>query len=155
MPLRIPGLGPDSPAARLVSRTTGGRLSPRGLRVVTFSAALTMNGEPLTIQSAQAIVRGPDGQIDTVAMSNGTAAPRTCERSACPSPTSKAAPSKRCANYLKKLGITAVGAGVFNLIGHTEEPLSAEVRWLLVGSLAMALVCIAVLMRSMPVSVIT
>ena len=46
------------------------------------------------------------------------------------------------------LGITAVGAAVFNLVEHTGEPLSAEVRWLLVGSLAMALVCIAVLMRS-------
>lgn len=46
------------------------------------------------------------------------------------------------------LGITAVGATVFNLVEHTGEPLSDSVRWLLSGSMTLALVCIAILMRS-------
>lgn len=46
------------------------------------------------------------------------------------------------------MGITAVGAAVFNLVEHTGEPLSAVVRWLLAGSMALALLCIAALMRS-------
>jgi len=37
---RIPGLGPDSALARLVQRLTGGSLTPRGVRVATFAAAL-------------------------------------------------------------------------------------------------------------------
>jgi low temperature requirement protein LtrA len=46
------------------------------------------------------------------------------------------------------LGITAVGAAVFNFVEHAGEPLPASVRWLLSGSMALVLVCIALLMRS-------
>jgi low temperature requirement protein LtrA len=46
------------------------------------------------------------------------------------------------------MGIAAAGAAVFNLVEHTGEPLSSAVRWLLAGSMALALVCIATLMRS-------
>jgi low temperature requirement protein LtrA len=46
------------------------------------------------------------------------------------------------------LGITAVGATAFNLVEHAGEPLSTSVRWLLAGSVALALACIAALMRS-------
>ncbi|MEZ4517085.1 MAG: low temperature requirement protein A [Chloroflexota bacterium] len=34
------------------------------------------------------------------------------------------------------LGITVIGAAVFNLVEHSGDPLSAGVRWLLVGSVA-------------------
>ncbi len=45
------------------------------------------------------------------------------------------------------IAIVATGAAVLNVVEHTGEPLSAEVRWLLVGAIATALISIAVLMR--------
>ena len=45
-------------------------------------------------------------------------------------------------------GIAATGAAVFNIIEHSGEPLEAGVQWLLVGSVALALACIALLMQS-------
>ena len=48
-------------------------------------------------------------------------------------------------------GIVAAGAAVFNVVEHTGEPLTLEVRWLLVGAIAVALVSTAVLMRSIQI----
>jgi low temperature requirement protein LtrA len=48
-------------------------------------------------------------------------------------------------------GIAAVGAAVFNVIEHSGEPLEAGVRWLLVGSVALVLACVALLMQSIQV----
>ncbi|MGD2078275.1 MAG: low temperature requirement protein A [Chloroflexota bacterium] len=45
-------------------------------------------------------------------------------------------------------GIAAVGAAVFNVVEHSGEPLAAGVRWLLVGSVSLILVCVAWLMQS-------
>src|SRR5512134_2258741 len=36
----LPGLGPDSPLGRWVSRAGGGRLTPRGVRIATFGVSL-------------------------------------------------------------------------------------------------------------------
>jgi low temperature requirement protein LtrA len=49
------------------------------------------------------------------------------------------------------IGIVAAGAAVFNVVEHTGEPLTPEVRWLLVGALAMALISTALLMRSIQI----
>ncbi|MBI5709266.1 MAG: NapC/NirT family cytochrome c [Candidatus Eisenbacteria bacterium] len=39
---RVPGLGPDSPIGRWVASSSGGRLTPRGLRIATLSAGLAL-----------------------------------------------------------------------------------------------------------------
>jgi low temperature requirement protein LtrA len=49
------------------------------------------------------------------------------------------------------MGIAAIGAAVLNVVEHAGEPLSTEVRWLLVGAVALALVCIAILMRTIQI----
>lgn len=46
------------------------------------------------------------------------------------------------------MGIAATGAAVFNIVEHSGQTLTAEVRWLLVGSIALTLICIALLMRT-------
>ncbi len=48
-------------------------------------------------------------------------------------------------------GIAATGAAVFNVVEHAEEPLSASVRWLLGGAVALTLICVASLMQSIQV----
>lgn len=48
-------------------------------------------------------------------------------------------------------GIAATGAALLNVVEHTGEPLTAEGRWLLVGAVAVALICIALLMRSIQI----
>jgi low temperature requirement protein LtrA len=48
-------------------------------------------------------------------------------------------------------GIVATGAAVFNVIEEAGEPLAPEVRWLLVGAIAVALISSAVLMRSIQI----
>jgi len=40
--MRLPGLGPDSGLARWVARASGGRLTPRGLRIATLVAGLVL-----------------------------------------------------------------------------------------------------------------
>jgi low temperature requirement protein LtrA len=47
------------------------------------------------------------------------------------------------------MGITAVGAGILNVVEHAGEPLPAEVRWLLVGAIAAALTGIALILKSL------
>jgi predicted CXXCH cytochrome family protein len=42
MAFRLPGLGPESFVGRAVTRAAGGRLSPRGLRLASFGAALAL-----------------------------------------------------------------------------------------------------------------
>jgi low temperature requirement protein LtrA len=49
------------------------------------------------------------------------------------------------------IGIAAAGAAVFNVVEHAGEPLPPEVRWLLVGAVGLALISIAVLMRSIQI----
>jgi low temperature requirement protein LtrA len=49
------------------------------------------------------------------------------------------------------MGIAATGAAVLNVVEHAGEPLTGEVRWLLVGAIALALVCIAILMRTIQI----
>ena len=49
------------------------------------------------------------------------------------------------------MGIAAAGAAVFNVVEHAGEPLPPEVRWLLVGAIALALISIALLMRSIQI----
>lgn len=46
------------------------------------------------------------------------------------------------------LGITAIGAAVLNVTEHTGDPMPGAVRWLLVGSVAVVLVAIALLLRT-------
>ncbi|UCC52916.1 MAG: low temperature requirement protein A [Anaerolineaceae bacterium] len=48
-------------------------------------------------------------------------------------------------------GIVATGAAVFNVIEEAGEPLAPEIRWLLVGAIAVALISSAVLMRSIQI----
>jgi low temperature requirement protein LtrA len=48
-------------------------------------------------------------------------------------------------------GIAATGAAILNVVEHAGEPLTAEGRWLLVGAIALALFCIAMLMRSIQI----
>jgi low temperature requirement protein LtrA len=47
------------------------------------------------------------------------------------------------------MGITAVGASILNVVEHAGEPLPGEVRWLLVGSIAAALISIALILKSL------
>ena len=49
------------------------------------------------------------------------------------------------------IGIVAAGAAVLNVVEHAGEPLPPNVRWLLVGAMATALITIAVLMRSIQI----
>jgi low temperature requirement protein LtrA len=49
------------------------------------------------------------------------------------------------------MGIAATGAAVLNVVEHAGEPLTTEGRWLLVGAVALALVCIAILMRTIQI----
>ena len=46
------------------------------------------------------------------------------------------------------MSIAATGAALFNVTAHPGEPLSGEVRWLLVGAVAVAFTSIALLLRS-------
>ena len=46
------------------------------------------------------------------------------------------------------MSITATGAAVLNVTAHVGDPLSDDVRWLLVGAVAVAFVTIALLLRS-------
>lgn len=46
------------------------------------------------------------------------------------------------------ISITAVGASILNVVKHTGEALSGEVRWLLLGSTAMTLLSTALLTRT-------
>lgn len=49
------------------------------------------------------------------------------------------------------IGIVATGAAVLNVVEHAGEPLAPEVRWLLVGAIALALISTALLMRSIQI----
>ena len=49
------------------------------------------------------------------------------------------------------ISIATVGAAVLNTVEHSGELLPSEVRWLLVGALAVALASIAILMRTIQV----
>ncbi len=49
------------------------------------------------------------------------------------------------------MGIVGIGAAVLNVVEHAEEGLPDDVRWLLVGAIGLALVCIAFLMRTIQV----
>lgn len=48
-------------------------------------------------------------------------------------------------------GIVATGAAVLNIVEHAGEPLTSEVRWLLVGAVGLALLSTALLMRSIQI----
>jgi low temperature requirement protein LtrA len=50
------------------------------------------------------------------------------------------------------MAIAAAGAGILNVVAHTGDILPIEVRWLLVGSITIALVTIAFLMRTIQIS---
>ena len=52
------------------------------------------------------------------------------------------------AHLFMTMGIAATGAAVLNVVELAGEPLTTEVRWLLVGSIALALLCIALMMRT-------
>jgi hypothetical protein len=47
------------------------------------------------------------------------------------------------------MGITAKGASILNVVEHAGEPLPGEVRWLLVGAVAAALISIALILKSL------
>jgi len=47
------------------------------------------------------------------------------------------------------MGITAVGASILNVVEHAGESLPEEVRWLLVGAIAVALTSIAFILKSL------
>jgi len=47
------------------------------------------------------------------------------------------------------MGITAVGASILNVVEHAGEPLPGEVRWLLVGAIAVALFSIASILKNL------
>lgn len=47
------------------------------------------------------------------------------------------------------MGITAVGAGILNVVEHTGEHLPSSVHWLLVGAIAMVLTSIAFILKSL------
>ena len=49
------------------------------------------------------------------------------------------------------VAIAAGGAGVLNTVEHSDEPLSKPVRWLLVGSLAAAMLSLAALVRTLEI----
>ncbi len=48
-------------------------------------------------------------------------------------------------------GIVAAGAAVFNVVEEAGAPLASETRWLLVGAIAVVLISIAMLMRSIQI----
>lgn len=48
-------------------------------------------------------------------------------------------------------GIVATGAATLNVVEHAGEPLSAGVRWLLVGAIALTLACVALLIPTITV----
>jgi len=50
------------------------------------------------------------------------------------------------------MGIAAVGAAVLNVVEHAGEHLTADVRWLLVTAISIALISIALLMRTIQIS---
>jgi low temperature requirement protein LtrA len=56
------------------------------------------------------------------------------------------------AHLFMTMGIAATGAAVLNVVEHAGEPLSFELRWLLVGAIALALICIALMMRAIQIS---
>jgi len=47
------------------------------------------------------------------------------------------------------MGITVVGASILNVVEHAGEPLTGAARWLLVGAVAVALVSVALIMKSL------
>lgn len=47
------------------------------------------------------------------------------------------------------MGITVVGASILNVVEHAGEPLTGAVRWLLVDAIAVALVSIALIIKSL------
>ncbi|HXQ36715.1 MAG TPA: low temperature requirement protein A, partial [Anaerolineales bacterium] len=47
------------------------------------------------------------------------------------------------------MGIAAVGASILNVVEHAGEPLPGEVRWLLVGAIAVVLTSIALILKSL------
>ena len=47
------------------------------------------------------------------------------------------------------MGITAVGASILNVVEHASETLPGEVRWLLVGAIAVVLTSIALILKSL------
>jgi low temperature requirement protein LtrA len=47
------------------------------------------------------------------------------------------------------MGITAVGASILNVVEHAGEPLPGEVRWLLVGAIAVVLTSISLILKSL------
>jgi hypothetical protein len=47
------------------------------------------------------------------------------------------------------IAIAAVGAALLNTVEHSIEPLPADVRWLLVGSVTVAVASIAALIRTL------
>ena len=47
------------------------------------------------------------------------------------------------------MGITAVGASILNVVEHAGEPLPGEVRWLLVGAIAVTLISIASILKNL------
>jgi low temperature requirement protein LtrA len=49
------------------------------------------------------------------------------------------------------IGIVAAGAAVLNVVEHAGQPLTTEVRWVLVGAIAIALTSIALLMRTIQI----
>jgi hypothetical protein len=47
------------------------------------------------------------------------------------------------------MGIAAVGASILNVVEHSGEPLPREVRLLLVGAIAAALISIALILKNL------
>ena len=47
------------------------------------------------------------------------------------------------------MGIAAVGASILNVVEHAGEPLPAEVRWLLVGAIAVVLTGVGLILKSL------
>ncbi len=47
------------------------------------------------------------------------------------------------------MGITAVGASILNVVEHAGELLPGEVRWILVGAIATALISVALILKSL------
>jgi low temperature requirement protein LtrA len=47
------------------------------------------------------------------------------------------------------MGIAAIGASILNVLEHADEPLPAEVRWLLVGAITTALISISLILKSL------
>ena len=49
------------------------------------------------------------------------------------------------------IAIAATGAAVLNVVEHAGEPLPPEVRWLLVGAIAVSLISVAMMMRTIQI----